>query len=94
MGTYIEPALRAAWQVPDFKTTFWLGRLHLHCVVIPVINEGARIVSLLARMAALNIASIADIIIVDGGSTDGRWSRQRCRHKACAACWSRPAPAS
>ncbi|CUJ47155.1 glycosyltransferase family 2 protein [Achromobacter xylosoxidans] len=71
MGTYIEPALRAAWQVPDFKTTFWLGRQHLHCVVIPVINEGARIVSLLARMAALNIASIADIIIVDGGSTDG-----------------------
>lgn len=39
--------------------------------MIPVINEGARIKSLIARMAALDVAGIADIIIVDGGSTDG-----------------------
>jgi dolichol-phosphate mannosyltransferase len=39
--------------------------------VIPVINEGERIKSLLARMSALEIDSFADIIIVDGGSTDG-----------------------
>lgn len=63
--------IRAGWQVPEFKTTFWLGRQHRYCVVIPVINEGGRITSLLSRMAALNIASIADIIIIDGGSIDG-----------------------
>ena len=71
MNTKIDPVIRAAWQVPDFKTSLWLGRQHRFCVVIPVINESGRIGSLLRRMAALNIASIADIIIIDGGSTDG-----------------------
>ena len=67
----IDPAVRSNWQVPAFDTPLWLGRQHDFCVVIPLINEGERIKSLLARMAACNIASHADIIIVDGGSTDG-----------------------
>lgn len=67
----IAPAVRAGWQVPTFETPLWLGRQHPCCVVIPVINEGGRIKSLLARMAALKIDGVADIIIVDGGSTDG-----------------------
>ncbi len=68
--TSISPEVRARWQVPNFETPLWLGRQHPWCVVIPVINEGERIKSLLARMTALEIAAIADIIIVDGGSTD------------------------
>ena len=71
MTTKFDLVIRTAWQVPDFKKQLWLGRQHLFCVVIPVINEGGRIASLLNRMAALNTASIADIIIIDGGSTDG-----------------------
>src|SRR5688500_7530685 len=67
----IDPEVRARWQVPAFETVLWLGRQHPWCVVIPVINEGDRIRSLLSRMAALKIDAIADIIIVDGGSTDG-----------------------
>ncbi|HGO6126751.1 glycosyltransferase family 2 protein [Burkholderia cepacia] len=62
---------RAAWQVPSFDTLLWLGKQHRACVIIPVINEGDRIRSLLARMRAKHIAASADIIIVDGGSTDG-----------------------
>jgi dolichol-phosphate mannosyltransferase len=42
-----------------------------------VINEGARIGSLLARMTRLDIAAQADIVIVDGGSTDGSLSDDR-----------------
>jgi dolichol-phosphate mannosyltransferase len=57
--------------VPAFETVMWHGRQHPWCVVIPTINEGERIKRLLARMRALTIADIADIIIVDGGSTDG-----------------------
>ena len=49
----------------------WHGRQHPWCVVIPTINEGERIKRLLARMRALTIADIADILVVDGGSTDG-----------------------
>lgn len=53
------------------KTALWQGRRSKWCVVIPVINEGSRILRLLDRMADLRIADIADVIIVDGGSTDG-----------------------
>ncbi len=68
----IDTSLNAniTWQVPNFETTLWLGKKHAYCVVIPVINEGDRIKSLLARMSALKINDVADIIIIDGGSTD------------------------
>ena len=42
-----------------------------YSVVIPVINEGDRLISLLDRMVALNIPDHFDVIVVDGGSTDG-----------------------
>jgi len=61
----------ASWQVPAYDVLWWEGSTRRMCVVIPVINEGARIHRLLSRMQALNIADVADIIIVDGGSTDG-----------------------
>ena len=59
------------WEVPAYNVTLWTEKKHDACVVIPVINEGNRIVSLLTKMNNLNINNIADIIIVDGGSTDG-----------------------
>ncbi len=62
---------RASWQVPAFEAGLWLGRVTRFCVVIPVINEGGRIGRLLARMQDQGVARYADIIVVDGGSTDG-----------------------
>jgi dolichol-phosphate mannosyltransferase len=59
------------WQVPAFQTVLWLGRRYPCCVVIPVINEGHRIQNLLARMSSLGMDGIVDIIVVDGGSSDG-----------------------
>jgi len=67
----IAPEVRANWQVPAFETLLWRERQHPWCVVIPVINEGERIKHLLDKMSALKIDSFADIIIVDGGTTDG-----------------------
>lgn len=61
---------RASWEVPAYEESLWLGRANRWCVVIPVINEGDRIRSLLNRMTFLNISAHADIIVVDGGSTD------------------------
>ncbi|EMV7411740.1 glycosyltransferase family 2 protein [Enterobacter soli] len=63
--------LSSNWQVPAYEKQLWQGKSQDYCVVIPVINEGERIRNLLARMAAINIADHADIIIVDGGSRDG-----------------------
>jgi dolichol-phosphate mannosyltransferase len=71
MNRTLDPEVRANWQVPTFETPLWLGRQNPWCVVIPIINEGERIKRLLARMTALKINAIADIILVDGGSTDG-----------------------
>lgn len=78
----VAPAVRASWQVPAFETLLWLGRQHPWCVVIPVINEGERIKSLLSRMAALKIDKIADIVIVDGGSTDGSLGLESLQQKS------------
>ncbi|WP_051078330.1 glycosyltransferase family 2 protein [Leeia oryzae] len=57
--------------VPLFEKFILAEKKCKYCIVIPVINEGLRIKSLLMKMHALAIASQADIIIVDGGSTDG-----------------------
>ncbi len=70
---------RSDWQVPAFDIQYWLGRRHRWCVVVPVINEGPRIASLVAKLCARDIASIADIVIVDGGSTDGSLDNERLR---------------
>ncbi|MBQ0727313.1 MAG: glycosyltransferase family 2 protein [Thalassolituus oleivorans] len=68
---YTSQVDRENWQVPAIEIALWLGKEHRYCVVIPVINEGERIKSLLERMENKEISSAADIIIVDGGSTDG-----------------------
>jgi glycosyltransferase involved in cell wall biosynthesis len=67
----LKPAGRDTWEVPAMEVPLWQGKKHAYCVVIPVINEGERIRNLLKRMQACQIAPIADIIVVDGGSTDG-----------------------
>lgn len=67
----INTLVRATWQVPEMDVCLWSGRRNKYCVVIPVINEGGRIKNLLQKMQDSKISSIADIIIIDGGSTDG-----------------------
>lgn len=67
----LSSADRALWQVPAMEVPLWVGKEHTYCVVIPVINEGERIKSLLKRCVANQIPLVADIIVVDGGSTDG-----------------------
>jgi dolichol-phosphate mannosyltransferase len=61
---------KSDWSIPSHTVSFWKGRTHDHCVIIPVINEGERIIRLLQRMESVGVADIADIIIIDGGSTD------------------------
>lgn len=68
---------RSDWQVPSFEISLWTEKKHTSCVLIPVINEGGRIISLLSRMHALKIDEVADIIIVDGGTTDGSLKIER-----------------
>ena len=63
--------IRATWEVPTYEIQLRHVKKWDYCVVVPVINEGERIRNLIRKMQAAKIAEIADIIIVDGGTTDG-----------------------
>ena len=47
-----------------------------YCLLIPVINEGARILTELGRAQKAGVDRAADIILCDGGSTDGSMEPQ------------------
>lgn len=57
--------------VPKFKCTEYNEKTKKYVVLIPIINEGDRIIKELTRAKEHNISSYADIVICDGGSTDG-----------------------
>lgn len=57
--------------VPTFEAEEFAPRSHDYCVLIPIINEGERIARELRRAQMAGIAGCADIVICDGGSTDG-----------------------
>lgn len=57
------------YDVPKYDEVFTSPKLHKYCVAIFVINEGKKLHKQLQRMKNLNLP--IDIIISDGGSTDG-----------------------
>jgi dolichol-phosphate mannosyltransferase len=56
------------WDVPVFDALVFDAPRHAHALVIPVINEGARIRAQLVRIREAGLA--VDVVIADGGSTD------------------------
>ena len=56
--------------VPRFEYAEFEPKKHDYCVLIPVINEGARIKHELERAYSASVHDHADIVICDGGSTD------------------------
>ena len=61
--------------VPDFECFEWKEKSHDSCLLIPVINEGERIRNELNKAFSHGIHDICDIVILDGGSTDGSVGR-------------------
>lgn len=57
--------------VPRFRCEEYGGRRHDYVVLIPIINEGERIIRELKRAQAAGVPDAADIVLCDGGSTDG-----------------------
>jgi glycosyltransferase involved in cell wall biosynthesis len=56
------------WEVPSFEVQENFSRRTRYALVIPVLNEGNRIRTQIARMEALT--ELIDTVLVDGGSTD------------------------
>lgn len=57
--------------VPRFACTEYAQKTKDYVVLIPIINEGDRIRRELQRAKDNQVSSYADIVICDGGSTDG-----------------------
>lgn len=76
---------RSTREVPAFDVLRWTGRSSDACVIIPVINEGARIARVLERMTAVGVSGFADILIIDGGSTDGSLAHELLDRQGVAA---------
>lgn len=57
------------WQIPAYKISELKPKTAKYCVCIPVINEGERILAQLERIKPF--LDIVDILLLDGGSTDG-----------------------
>jgi dolichol-phosphate mannosyltransferase len=80
------------WAVPDFDVKGLHERRTRHVVVIPVMNEGDRIRGQLARMHAIGLHLEADILIADGGSTDGSTDPEFLRGIGVRACLTKRGP--
>jgi dolichol-phosphate mannosyltransferase len=59
------------WQIPAFETCEFFPRRARYALGIPVLNENGRIQTQLRAMKDLGIDEQIDIVIADGGSTDG-----------------------
>ena len=62
------------WEVPEFKVTGLSEKTADYCVCVFVINEGEKLITQLVRMRSL---TSVDIVIADGGSTDGSTDEEK-----------------
>ena len=65
--------------VPKFSCDEYSGKTKDYVVLIPIINEGDRIIRELERAKKNNISDYVDIVICDGGSTDGCTDEERLK---------------
>jgi glycosyltransferase involved in cell wall biosynthesis len=72
-GTGIEPS----WDVPVHEAQVFSPRRSRYVVLVFVLNEGERIRRQLAKMRT--VAREHDVVVVDGGSTDGALSPEAVR---------------
>lgn len=72
------------WELPSFEEAVFAPRDHANALVIPVINEGERIRGQLDRIQ--KAGPPVDVIIADGGSTDGSLDPEFLRATGVRAC--------
>lgn len=78
------------WELPGFETNVLAPKIHDYVLVIPVINEGARIQRQLEAIAKL--APPVDVVMADGGSTDGSLAPDFLRRVNVRACLTKTGP--
>lgn len=66
--------------VPDFSSKEFSKKNNKYCLCIPIINEGKKITDELLTAKKNKINRIVDIIICDGGSTDGSTDEKQLKN--------------
>lgn len=61
--------MNPSWQVPEFQVAFERPKKNRYAICVFVINEGEKVRKQLMRMK--DLAEVVDVVIADGGSTDG-----------------------
>lgn len=80
----------ANWQLPACDLTLFAPRNSDYALVVPVINEGERIRKQIGRIAALPVRP--DLVIADGGSTDGSLDPEFLRRSGVSALLTKRGP--
>lgn len=65
--------------VPKFESNEYFGKMSAYVLLIPIINEGERIYKELYRAQKYDVSKYADIVICDGGSSDGCTEESRLK---------------
>lgn len=71
--------VRGVAGVPEYTCEEYAPKHTRYCVLIPVINEGERILAELRRAQGAGVDKQADVVLCDGGSTDGSTEGGRLR---------------
>lgn len=66
-------------QVPEFEIHEFASKKTKYCLCIPVINEGDKILRQLERIQQFDINQLTNVILCDGGSTDGSTEHEQLK---------------
>lgn len=80
----------SGWEVPAHEVALYAECRHAHALVIPVINEGERIRGQLLAIQAAGLP--VDVVIADGGSTDGSLNPDFVREAGVCAVLTKTGP--
>ncbi len=68
------------WEVPKYKIDRIKEKSTKYCLCIPIINEGDKIVKQLQSILDNKVNELVDVIICDGGSTDGSTELEKLKN--------------
>jgi hypothetical protein len=72
--------------VPKFTAAEFSAKTKNYVLLIPIINEGERIINELKRAQAAGIENFVDIVICDGGSSDGSTAEENLQSLSVNTC--------
>lgn len=73
-ANFTNASIPGEWQVPEFTSAVFFHKRCKYSLIVPVLNESERIRTFLKRLSPY--LKMVDLVLVDGGSTDGSVSAE------------------